>query len=107
MTLLEFYGILKTVGIPVWHYEAEQEQTPYIVYQELTTKYMYASSKPYREEIKIDLAHITKKGLDPTLERLKEVLIDNNIVFTITHGFDEETKEIGNMFDLTIYNEME
>ena len=109
MTLLDLYNILLKVGIPVSHYETELENYPYISYQELTTTYKYSSGRAVREDIRVDVTHLTKTEFDPTLERLKEVLHESNIGFTITHEYDPDPKfrDILNRFELTIYKELE
>ena len=107
MTLLDLYNILLEVGIPVSHYEIELENYPYILYQELATSYKWASGQTLQENIKVEVVHFTKKEFDPSLERLKQVLLKNKIGFNIAHGYDPEIKDIINQFDLTISRDME
>jgi len=107
MTLLDFYHILLEVGITVSHYEAELDEYPYIFYQELVTSEKYLSGQPVREDIKVDVVHFTKKAFDPSLEKLKQVLRNHKIGFTITHGYDPEIKDIINQFDVTITRNLE
>ena len=106
MTLQKFENCLKESGIPVAHYEILQTNPPYIVYQELSTTYKYASGQPVEESTSIEVVHFTKKAFDPSLERLKEVLIKNKIGFTIAHAFNPGEKTIVNQFDLTISKDM-
>ena len=108
MTLQELYKLLsKELDIPIWYCEAEQEQLPYIVYQDLSTSYTYASGRPYVETINLELIHFAKKGENPTLEQLKQVLHNNKIMFSINTVFDHESKNIINQFMLTISADME
>ena len=109
MTLLDLYNILVEVGIPVSHYDVELENYPYIAYQELSTTYKYASGRAIREDIRVDVAHLTKQEFDPTLERLKAVLHKHKIGFTIFHVYDPDPKfkDIINRFELTIYRDLE
>ena len=107
MTLLDLYNILLEVGIPVSHYEIDSENYPYILYQELTTSYKWASGQVSQENIKVEIVHFTKKEFDPSLERLKQVLHKHKIGFTIAHGYDPEQKDIINQFDLIISRDME
>ena len=102
MTLLELYNILLEAGIPVWHNEAKQEETPYVIYQETATSYKWASGATLEEHIKVDVVHFTKEEFDPSLERLKEVLHRAKISFTIAHGFDPEAKITISQFGLTV-----
>ncbi|MCL2248672.1 MAG: hypothetical protein FWC13_05335 [Oscillospiraceae bacterium] len=105
MTLLEFFNLLEKTEIPVWHYEATLEEYPYIVYQELTTDFSWASGKPYEEHTQIAVEHYTKNEFDPSLERLKRLLIKNKVPFTISTAYNHETKVILNQFSLKIKHE--
>ena len=102
MNLLDLRNILLQVGIPVGHYETKKEEFPRIVFQELSTSYDTASGKAYRENTRVDITHYTQTGLDPTLDKLKEILLKNNIGFNIVTAFDEDSKVIINQFDATI-----
>ena len=107
MTLLELYKFLQEAGIPVWHYEAQQEDKPYIVYQEVATRDDYASGQPIRESTKVEIVHFTDREFDPSLEWLKEALRWHKIPFTVAHGFDTENKNIISQFEVTIYKDLE
>ena len=107
MTLFKFSKILQKVDIPVGHYATQQEETPYIIYQELATKQMYVSGEAVQEDISIEVVHFTKEEFDPTLERLKQVLRKHKIGFDIVHGYDPEAKNTVNQFTLTISNDLE
>lgn len=102
MTLVKFFDLLKQSNIPVWHYEAELEEPPYIVYQELSTTYDNASGRPFEEYIRLEVVHFTKDGLCPSLKRLKDLLFENKIGFSIAHGYDKATKTIINQLEITI-----
>jgi hypothetical protein len=107
MTLLELRNLLLQAGIPVWHYEAEQEETPFIVYQEFSTSYSYASGEAMRESVRVGIAHYTKKEFDPSLELLKSALLKSKLGFTIATAFEPDAKIIINQFELTIHRDME
>lgn len=102
MTLLEFYKILLEVDIPIGHYETELEKFPYIIYQELSTSYDYASGIAIAEKINLEVVHFTKKEFCPSLEKLKEVLHKHKIGFNIATAYDHEPKNIINQFEITI-----
>ena len=107
MTLLDLYNILLEVGIPVGHYEIQQEKHPYIIYQELATSYKWASGQVLQENVKVEIVHFTEHEFCPTLEKLKLALLKNKIGFNIAHGYDPEEKDIINQFDLTITRDLE
>ena len=107
MTLLDLYKILLEVDIPVGHYEIQQKDHPYIVYQELATTYKWASGQTVQENISVAVAHFTKNEFCPTLEKLKQLLLKNKIGFTIAHDYDPDDEDILNQFSLTISRDME
>ena len=102
MTLLELYNVLLQVGIPVAHNETELTEYPYIVYQEFNTDYSTASGKAYMEKIKVNICHYTKAEFDPSLELLKEILMNNNMSFNIATSYDRDSKITINQLDVTI-----
>jgi hypothetical protein len=107
MTLLDLYKLLIEAGIPVAHYETELEEYPYIIYQELTTSYTWASGRTLRENVKVEVVHFTKTEFDPSLEILKAVLLKNKLGFTIATAFDPDAKNIINQFEITITRDRE
>jgi len=107
MTLIDVYKMLQEAGIPVWHNEAKQEETPYIVYQELSSHDMWISGQPYEESITMLVAHFTDIEFDPSLDDLKNVLRKNKIPFKVAYGYDLDKKISISEFSLTIVNEVE
>jgi len=107
MTLLDFYNLLLTADMPVAHYETDLEAYPYMIYQEFGTAYKWASGLTVREDTKVEIAHFTKTEFDPSLERLKCVLLKSKIGFTIETLFNPENKVILNILTVIISREME
>jgi hypothetical protein len=102
MILHDFYNALLTVGIPVSHYEGELDEYPYIVYSEYSTSFKTASGKPYEEKTRVEIIHYTKTEFDPSLESLKKMLLDNNIIFSVATTFDPESKVIQSQIEAVI-----
>ena len=105
MKLLDLYNILQKVDIPVYHYETELQAFPYIIYQELSTSYTWASGKVKDELTPVVAVHFSKTEFDPTVEKLKEVLLEHKIGHTINIDYDPATKVIVNEFMMTIKDE--
>ena len=105
MGLKELYEKLLESGIPVWHYEAMQEAMPYAVYAETSTRYRHASGRLLEEVVSVEMAHVTDREFDPSLEKLKEVLAESKIAFSIVHSFVPETKRIVSHFEFEIVRE--
>ena len=103
----ELYQLLLEAEIPVGHYETDLEEYPYIIYQEVSTSYLWRSGIPTREDTKVEVIHFAKAEFDPSLERLKSVLLKNKIGLTVATAFYPENKTIVNMLDVTISREME
>ena len=107
MTFLELYTKINDAGVPIWHYEAAQENYPYAVYQEYAVTYDNASGRQYREKTRVSIAHFSKDEFDPTLETLKKVLLENSLIPTISITYDKDSKIIVNQFEITIARHME
>jgi len=107
MTLREFESILKLAKIPVARYGIVTTEYPYIVWQELSTEYKWASGQTFRKDVLVEVVHFTKLPYDPSLHRLENALLKNKFVFRISHGFDPEDKIIINQFTLTVDDEVE
>lgn len=106
MTLLDLYNILLQVGIPVAHNEAELDEYPYIVYQEFNSSYDTASGRAYREKTRVDVTHFSKAEFDPSFDRLKKTLLENNINFTVATTYDKDSKVTHNQIDVVITADM-
>jgi len=102
MTLQELETILNTAAIPVAHYQTATTTYPHIVYQEISTTAIWASSNAFKEQISVEVSHFTKEPFDPSLAQLKAVLHKNKLGFTISHSFNPENKVILNQFSLNI-----
>jgi len=102
MTLLEFQDILREVGIPVAHFEIRETEYSYIIFQEYSTSYTFASGNAWREITRISVDHFSKTIGDSTLEKLKLVLLKNKINFTTVTMYYPEGKIIHTQFDLSI-----
>jgi len=108
MTLRDLYKILLEAGIPVGHYETQQEKCPYIIYQEGGSSYKWASGQTVREDTKVGAEHYTTDEFDPSLDVLKVALLKNKIPFTVSSTeFDPTEKVIVSIFNITISREME
>jgi len=95
------------VGIPVSHYEANLDNFPYIVFQELGTSYSLASGKIWREVIRVGLEHFTKEEWDESLDALKSALLKRKIIFTTVTIWYEDKKVICTPFEFSIVREWE
>lgn len=89
------------------HYETDLEDYPYMIYHEEKTSYKWASGLTVREDVQVEVAHFTKTEFDPSLERLKRVLLKKKIGFTIETLFNPDNKVILNILAVTISREME
>ena len=107
MTLRDLHGILRGVGIPVAHYEAELDNYPYIVFNELGTTYSAASGQVWREVTRIGIDHYTKTEWDASLDELKKILLENKLKFTTATIWYVDTKVIHTQIDLSIARDME
>lgn len=81
MSLQEFRDMLLTVTDAIYHFEAMQEKDEYIVWQEMKGHSLHASD--YRCEVakKVQVDLYTKTEFSPTLDRLINVLIENDVAF--------------------------
>jgi hypothetical protein len=107
MTLLEFREILKKAGIPVAHYKAQLTEYPYIVFRELGTRYNHASGNAWRELTDISIDHFTQQAFDPTLDKLKIVLLAKKINFTTVTIWYEDDETIHTQISAIIMRDME
>jgi len=107
MTLPELHEVFKEAKIPVMHYKARQTGYPYIVWQERSSSYNYASGKVVHELIPVTASHLTKKEWDPTLDEFKLVLLKKKINFTTVTIWYEDDELIETIFNLAIWRELE
>lgn len=107
MTLHELHGVLSSVGIAVSHYEADLDTFPYITFSELSTSYVFASSRAWREITRVGVDHFTKTEWDKTLDDLKLTLLKHKINFTTATVWYANDKLINTQFNLSITREME
>jgi len=107
MKLRDFYQLLLKAGIPVAHYETDLEERPYIIYQELSTSYLWVSGATLREDTRVEVVHLSETEFDPSLELLKDVLLKHKLGFTVATAYDPDGKIIVNQLEVTISNEME
>ena len=106
MTLLELYKKIDSAGVPIWHYEAAQQEYPYAVYQEFAITYDTASGRQYREKTRVSITHFSKEEFDTTLEVLKKVLLENGLIPTIDVTYDKDGGIIINHFEVVIARNM-
>ncbi len=102
MTLLELYQKISSAGVSIWHYEAAQAKYPYAVYQEYNVSFDYASGKRFREKTRVAITYFSKSEFDETLEKLKTVLLENDLLPDIAITFDREDKTIIYQFEVTL-----
>ena len=102
MTLKQLHEIIKSVNIPVGHYEAYMNKFPYISYMETASSYNYMSGTAWRETIDVVINHLTKTEFDPSLDELKRKLLDNKLNFTTSTVWYEDIKVIHTIIQLQI-----
>lgn len=102
MTLNEFPAFIAKSGAKVFHYEAQQNAYPYIVWQETSTTFINASNEQYTRNVNISLSHFTKTEFDPTLEKLEALLRENKLFYSIVTSFDRVDKAIQNQIEINI-----
>jgi len=112
MTLQNLYDILSTVGFPVWQFESTFENNqpvfPYIVFQPGITTFNTSSGAIWREITSIDiflLSHLQNYAIES--EKLKKVLIKNNLFPTIVYGWYPDDKVFITQFDISITQEID
>lgn len=106
MTLVNFFNLLETVGIPVAHYETELQEYPYIIYNEFASNFIKASNIAYNEKTKVEVIHFSQTEFDVTFETLKEILLNSGIFFSVVTTYDRENKVIQNQLEVELLHEV-
>jgi len=105
MILQELFEILKTTGLSVWKYEAFQKPMPFIVYQDIESRFDTSSGTVWRKTTKVGIDVYSTEDCDS--ETLERVLLKNKLIPTsITKIYIPEGKIINTQFDVNISQEI-
>jgi hypothetical protein len=93
MTLDEVKQALLTIGVPVYHYQALQQNCPYLVWQEEGQgSSLFGDGCMQNQSLTGSLVYYTKKEYDPGLDAVQAALNENEIAFYLAgSGYDPDT----------------
>ena len=106
MILKQLHELIKSIGVPVGHYEAHLDTFPYISYMETSSSYNHTSGFAWRETIDVVINHLTQEEWDPSLDALKTVLLKNKIGFTTSTVWYEDIRVIHTIIQLTLSHDL-
>lgn len=103
MTLEAFRDILLTLGPPVYHYAADKQEPPYIVWHEFGVRPWHGDNRRQALAHKIQIDLYTEREYDPLAGAVEALLSENGAAFDgpVT-DYDEKTKMIRLIYECEV-----